>query len=155
MTAAASGAVARHATTHAVDSHGGGAATAMLASKIAVWPGAIVNARVPVASCVAPAGRAGSTGIGGSGDDEPVGLDDALGEGLRGGVAVADAVAAGVGEGRVVVGAALVVVGALVAAGALVLGVGEDPGMFRSVSVPQAEAIVASASTSPNGRLRG
>lgn len=147
-TLAASGAAARQATTHAIDSHGGGAVRAMLASKTPIWPAAIVNTRVPASSRVAPAGSAGSTGIGGSGGNEPVGLGAVLGCGLRGGVADADAVAAGVVVARGLVGGAL-------DATALVRGVGEPPGMFRSVSVPHADAIRASASIAANARFRG
>lgn len=117
----------------------------MLISKTPFWLGAIVKTRVPASIVVAPAGRVGSAGSGGS---EPVGPAAALGCELRGGVADADAVAAGVVVARELVGGAL-------DATALVRGAGEPPGMFRSVSVPHADAITASASVAANARLRG
>ena len=139
------GSVARHATTHVNDGHGGGAGNAMLASKIPFWPAAIVKTRVPESSVLAPAGSVGNAGIGGS---DPTGRADALGDALRGGVAVADAVAAGVGVG------ALVVV-ALADAGGVALRDADEPGTFRSVSTPHAIRPAARMSGATDGRLRG
>lgn len=170
-----SGSVARHAATHASDAHGGGATDAMLASNDRVAPGASVNASVPFAVVVVPAGSGGSAGIGGS--DAAVvgaGVVSAVLDG-EGRVAVALADAAGltdplaVPEGRAVVGAALVgaaVVGAgvvdVAAAGAdeRVLGAADvagaaEPGKSRTVSVHAARRSGSARIATRRPALRG